>query len=91
MTDLDTALATLARAPLHPRLGSIDDAVLAGLAARLSQGGISNGSLGVAACAALAIGIAGAALPDQPNSGSSLTPLGAPLGLAPSTLLVSAE
>ena len=91
MTDLDAALATLARAPLHPGLGSIDDAVLAGLGARLSRGGISNGSLGVAACAALAIGIAGATLPEEPARAASLTPLGAPLVLAPSTLLASAE
>lgn len=88
---LDAALETLARAPLHPQLGSIDDAVLAGLGARLRQGGISNGSLGVAACAALAIGVAGAALPSEPAGAASLTPLGSPLVLAPSTLLASAE
>ena len=91
MTDLDAALATLAHAPLHPGLGSIDEAVLAGLGAHLRRGGISNGSLGVAACAALVIGIAGAALPGETASAASLTPLGTPLVLAPSTLLASAE
>ena len=91
MTDLDAALATLAHAPLHPGLGSIDEAVLAGLGAHLRRGGISNGSLGVAACAALVIGIAGAALPGKPASAASLTPLGTPFVLAPSTLLASAE
>ena len=91
MTDLDAALATLAHAPLHPGLGSIDEAVLAGLGVHLRRGGISNGSLGVAACAALVIGIAGAALPGKPASAASLTPLGTPLVLAPSTLLASAE
>lgn len=89
MTDLDAALATLARAPLHHGLGSIDDAVLAGLGARLSQGGISNGSLGAAAGLALLIGVAGAVLPDKPTGAAPLTPLGAPLVLAPSTLLAS--
>ena len=91
MTDLDAALATLARAPLHPALDLIDDAVLAGLGVRLRQGGISNRSLGVAACAALAIGIAGAALPGHPAGAASLPPIGTPLVLAPSTLLASAE
>ena len=91
MTDLDASLATLAHAPLHPGLGSIDEAVLAGLGAHQRRGGISNGSLGVAACAALVIGIAGAALPGETASAASLTPLGTPLVIAPSTLLASAE
>lgn len=90
MTDLDAALANLAHAPLHPQLGSIDDAVLAGLGVRLRQGGVSNGSLGLAACAALVMGLAGAGLSGEPTSAASLTPLGAPSALAPSTLLASA-
>lgn len=90
MDNLDEMLTRLAGAPLDPRLASMDAAVFAGLAER--QMPASTRSLGLAAVAALAIGVASTMLPGTPASAApSATPFGAPPSLAPSSLLFAAK
>lgn len=91
MEDLDTVLARLQRLPLDPRLGGIDDAVLAGLAAR-GRSPVSGSTIALVAAVSLGIGVAGSLPPmAAPASAASVFPLGAPAALAPSTLLRTGE
>lgn len=85
---LDRILAKLATAPTHPGLIDLDTAVLH----RIAQDPAvrrTGGALAVAtAVAAVAMGVAGAALPAASGQAqSSLSPLGPAYPLAPSTLL----
>lgn len=90
MDDLDDMLARLSGAPLDPRLAAMDQAVFAGLAERYTPH--ATRSLGIAALAALAIGVVSTALPGTPASAApSVTPFGAPPALAPSTLLLASK
>lgn len=92
MKDLDTALARLKDLPADTRLESIDDSVLAAVAAR--HRGDAPGStvlFGAAAGLALSIGLLAAAIPDREARAASITPFGAPPALAPSSLLGTGE
>ncbi|MGH6617841.1 hypothetical protein [Sphingomonas sp.] len=91
MNDIDAILARLRDAPVHPGLATIDAAVFDELAARAAAPPLSARAFGVAAVMALAIGIAGAALPGTSARAAPISPLGAPSALAPSTLLGTAE
>ena len=87
MLDLDDNLIRLAAAPVHSGLATIDDAVLARLSARAAQ--IPGSAIGLAAVAAVLIGVAGAGLPT--TRAEAAVPFGQPSALAPSTLLASSE
>ncbi|MDE2434777.1 MAG: hypothetical protein KGM49_00820 [Sphingomonadales bacterium] len=86
MDDIDSLLTRMRDLPLDPRLGSIDDAVLAGLAPQ-GQSQISASALAMVAAASLGIGLAGSLAPAEPVHAASLFPLSEPVALAPSTLL----
>lgn len=87
MIDLDDTLSRLAAAPMHAGLAAIDEAVLARLSVRSSQ--IPGSAIGLAAVAAVLIGVAGAGLPSA--RAEAAVPFGQPSALAPSTLLASSE
>ncbi|SNS62119.1 hypothetical protein SAMN06295912_110109 [Sphingomonas laterariae] len=88
MTDIDAMLAQLARDPVHPGLATIDAAVLDEIAARAAAPATPGlAGVGLAALIALVIGVAGSALPGTPARAASISPLGTPAVLAPSTLL----
>lgn len=93
MINLDDMLSQLGDAPVHPALASMDEAVMAGLAA--DQASLGAGMLrpaSVAAVAALVIGVASAGLSGAPAvAASSLTPFGPTSALAPSTLLLASR
>jgi hypothetical protein len=89
MIDLDDTLSQLANAPVHSGLASIDDAVLTRLALCTAQ--IPGSAIGLAAVAALLVGVAGAGLPSTRAHAASAGPFGQPSALAPSTLLASNE
>ena len=88
MDDVDTILARIGNLPLDPRLDGIDDAVLAGLAARAGSG-VSTGAMALVIARSLGIGVLGSAIPAQPVQAASAFPFGASDALAPSTLLES--
>ncbi|RJF93795.1 hypothetical protein [Sphingomonas cavernae] len=88
MTDIDAMLARLRESPVHPGLAVIDTAVFDELAARAGVPATPGArGLSMAAVVALFIGIAGSALPGTQVRAASISPLGAPPTLAPSTLL----
>ena len=90
MGNLDDMLTQLGNAPLHPRLAMIDEAVLAGLA-QYDRSGATR-SLGVAAVAALAIGLVSTGFPGAPAAAAPpVTPFGVPPALAPSSLLLASK
>ena len=93
MSNLDEMLARIASAPLPTRLATMDEAVFAGLAEhQRNSAGNSLRSLGIAALAALAIGVFSTGLPGSPALASpSVTPFGAPPALAPSSLLLASK
>lgn len=90
MDDLDTTLSRMKALPIDPRLTTIDDAVLAGLARQL-RSHVSMRAMIVMTALSLGIGLVGAAVPSAPAGAASVFPLGAPAMLAPSTLLGSGQ
>ena len=88
MSDLDQALRRLGTLPAPSGLATIDDAVLAGLAASRREAAAGSRLMGFAAALALVVGVAGGGLagggpaPAQPHS-----PLSPDKPPAPSTLL----
>jgi hypothetical protein len=92
MTKIDAELARLREMPVHPRLAWIDAAVLAGVAIHAAGSRpLSATVFGMAAIAALTIGIAGSVLPGTPVSAAPVAPFGTPPALAPSSLLGGGE
>ena len=89
MIDLDDTLSRLAAAPAPFGLAAIDDAVMM----RLARGNlkIPGRVIGLAAVVSLLVGVAGAGLPSAPVGAPTVTPLGMPSALAPSSLLASRE
>lgn len=86
MTDLDHLLAELGHLPPDPRLGGIDEAVLAGMeAARRPV--LSRAGLGAVAALAMMAGALATALPSGGSLAATPYPPGVPRELAPSTLL----
>lgn len=92
MTDIDAALERLRELPVPPGLRAIDAAVFEGLEARAAaRRSLSGRTFGIAALAALAIGMAGSLVPGAPVTAAPIAPFGAPPALAPSTLLGGGE
>lgn len=92
MTDIDAALARLRDVPVHPRLASIDAAVLERVALDATdQHPLSVTAFGMAAISALSLGIASSVISGMPASAASNAPFGTPSALAPSSLLGSGE
>ena len=91
MTDIDGALACVREAPIDPRLASIDAAVLADLALAARSRPLSTSVFGLAAVAALTVGIAGSVLPSSRASAAPIAPFGTSPTLAPSALLSADE
>jgi hypothetical protein len=90
MTDIDEALARLREMPVHPGLSSIDASVLERVAMHAAGAHPPSGTVfGIAAIAALSLGIASSVLPGVPGSTASVAPFGSPPTLAPSSLLGS--
>jgi hypothetical protein len=83
MSDLDTLLKTLGSRPTPAALLTIDDSVLAGMAARRDASVARRGMI-MAGVVAAFVGIVGAVVPGAPASAEPL--LGVPHG-APSHLL----
>jgi hypothetical protein len=86
MDDIDSLLTRVRNVPLDPRLATIDDAVLAGLA-RQSQSPLSATTVAFVAVLSLSVGLLGSMAPAAPAQAATVFPLGAPAALAPSTLL----
>ena len=87
MYDIDSSLARLADSRIHPKLASLDVAVL-GAVARQAMNPPLNGSVfGAAATMALLLGIATSAYSGAPAKASTISPLIAYSALAPSALL----
>ena len=90
MTDIDMLLDRVRAAPVPSRLAALDNAVFDALAAHAAASdGLGARPIGMAALAALAIGLLGA-LPGAQVEAAPLSPLGDVALLAPSTLLDSA-
>lgn len=89
MTEIDMLLDKMRAAPVPSRLEALDGAVLDALAAQRENGGPGARLIGMAALAAMTIGILGA----MPGGEVKAAPPGSPLGgvsaLAPSALLDS--
>jgi hypothetical protein len=93
MTDLDDVLGKLGTSPVPAALASIDAAVFAGLTRRRAASSATSGRvMGIAAAAALGIGVAAAALPETAaQAAPALPPFGISATLAPSNLLGDGE
>ncbi len=93
MSNLDEMLAQLGGAPLPPRLAMMDEAVFSALAGQQrSSASNSLRSLSIAAIAALAFGVISTGFSGSPASAAfSVSPLGVPLALAPSSLLLASK
>ncbi len=92
MTDIDAALARLREMPVHPGLSSIDARVLERVA--MSVAGShppSSAIFGIAAVAALSLGVASSIMPGMPGKTPPVAPFGTSAALAPSSLLGSGE
>lgn len=87
MTDLDTILAQLRDTPPDPRLAGLDARVLAEVTRLRASPAFGPATFGLAATAALFIGIASSAVPVQSADANPISPFDARLALAPSTLL----
>ena len=87
MNDIDLILGRVRAAPLPSELANLDDAVLGALASRPASGTVVR-SIGMAAAAALAVGIIGGIPAGKDQAVAAVAPLGAPSPLAPSSLLV---
>lgn len=88
MSDLDQALRRLATLPAPSGLATIDDKVLAGVAASRREAAAGSRLTGFAAALALAVGIAGGGLAGgDPATAQPLSPFAPDNLLAPSTLL----
>lgn len=90
--DLDIALKRLKELPVDPQLIGMEDAVLAAVnAAADGDAALSRGTVGIAACLALAIGLLGSAIPGGAETSASAAPIATVPALAPSSLLGGSE
>lgn len=88
MSDLDQALRRLGTFPAPSGLATIDDAVLAGLAASRREAAAGSRLMGFAAALALVVGVAGGGLAGgEPATAQPISPFAPDNPLAPSTLL----
>ena len=84
--DLDDALSRLATGAPHPGLSGLEDRVMGAIASPRAAS-IGAGATLAAIGFALALGTMSNLAPASAARASSLSPLGAPSALAPSTLL----
>lgn len=84
---MDDVLKRLAELPLPIRLDRLDDAVLAGLAARKSEARATSRLLSAAAVLALGVGYAGGSILPAPATAADHRLVITETALAPSTLL----
>ena len=84
---MDDVLKRLAELPLPVRLDRLDDAVLAGLAARKSEARATSRLLSAAAVLALGVGYAGGSILPTPATAADHRLVITETALAPSTLL----
>jgi len=84
---MDDVLKRLAELPLPVRLDRLDDAVLAGLAARKSEARATSRLLSAAAVLALGVGYAGGSILPAPATAADHRLVITETALAPSTLL----
>lgn len=84
---LDVRLQQLAALPLPNDLAEIDTLVIAAADKRRRHGGVPNAAISATSAVALLIGLGAADVVSAPASAGPMT-LGAPLQLAPSTLLL---
>lgn len=90
MSDIDHLLGRVREAPVPSRLAQLDGAVFEDIAARqVNSDGVGVRPIGIAALAALAIGIFGAVPGTRGEAVAAASPLGEVSPLAPSTLLDS--
>lgn len=90
--DLDAALRQLSSTPAHPRLASIEDAVLGRVHARPTASHAQGLGIGAtAAVGALLLGIAASGPLEASASPGTLSPFGPSSPLAPSTLLLASR
>lgn len=92
MDDLDRALQRLQSLPVPLRLAALEVEVLTRIAAERDAASLTTAPvLGLAALLALAVGVAGAALPGTAAEAApaSLSAFGPGVTLAPSTLLAN--
>lgn len=88
MTDVDTLLSRIRHLPLDARVETIDEAVMARVAAaRPSPVSVSAGAMTLVAVLSLAMGVVSAIVPAQRVQAATTLPLGTPAALAPSSLL----
>lgn len=90
MDDLDTLLASMRNLPVDPRLGEIDNAVIAGIASR-HQARVQMRTMALVAIISLSVGVLGSIVPAESVRAATVFPLGAPAALAPSSLLGGGE
>lgn len=84
--DIDDTIMRMRDAPVHPRLATLDGAMLAEVAH--SRADDLRRPLAFASVLALIVGVVGAGLPAEPAvARNTLTPFGAASPLTPSTLL----
>ena len=86
MDDLDTLFARMRNMPVDPRLGAIDEVVLARLASR-REARTQMRAMALVVIVSLSIGVLGSIAPAEPVRAATVFPLGAPAALAPSSLL----
>ncbi len=84
MSDLDQALRRLGTLPAPSGLATIDDAVLAGLAASRREAAAGSRLMGFAAALALVVGVLAGG---EPATAQPISPFAPDNPLAPSTLL----
>ena len=90
MSDIDDLLGRVREAPVPSRLSQLDGAVFEAIASRhVNSGVLGVRPIGIAALAALAIGIFGAVPGTRGEAVAAASPLGDVSPLAPSTLLDS--
>ena len=88
MSELDQALRRLGTLPAPLGLATIDDAVLAGLAASRREAAAGSRLMGFAAALAQVVGVAGGGLAgSEPATAQPISPFAPDNPLAPSTLL----
>lgn len=90
MDDLDTLFARMRDLPIDPRLGEIDDSVLAGVASR-RHARTQMRAMALVAIVSLSVGMLGSIVPAAPMRVAATFPLGAPAALTPSSLLGDGE
>ena len=93
MSNLDEILAQLGGMPLPPRLAMIDETVFSALAEQQKTLASSSfRSLSIAAIAALVFGVVSTGFSSSPAlAASSVSPLGVPAALVPSSLLLASK